>query len=222
VACLLVASASPVTVSARAVPSGFGNVAGGTHWWGLRVEPAVELVVWAAWPHVWCEPADEAWHADNVAIRCAAFDLGTGLVDPADASFTLSTSVPDGAANADASTGTRLICNAAGNCRTAGPISGIRVDRAEPEIRATVDPPAGPYALGAVVQVTFTCTDTASGIGSCPSAAILDTTSPGTYSASFGAGDEAGNFKSVGVRYTVQSAGSAPMMIVPDPRGALI
>jgi hypothetical protein len=222
VACLLVASASPVAAYARPVPGGFGDLLRGHPWTGWRIEPPIELVVWAAWPHVGCEPGDQAWHADNVAIRCAAIDLGAGLVDPTDATFALSTSVPVGAASANASTGMRSICNAAGNCRTAGPISGIRVDRMPPEIRATVDPLAGPYALGDVVQVTFTCTDTASGVGSCPSAAILDTTSPGSYSASFQASDEAGNLASVVVQYTVQSAGPAPMMIVPDPRGELI
>jgi hypothetical protein len=222
VACLVVASSSPVAAYARPVPGGLGDLFRARPWTGWHVEPPIELVIWAAWPHVWCEPADQAWHAGNVAIRCTALDIGTGLVDPADASFTLSTSVPIGEVNANASTGKRLICNAAGNCRTAGPISGIRVDRTPPEIRATVDPPAGPYALGAMVRVTFTCTDTASGIGSCPSAAILDTTSPGSYTASFQASDEAGNLASAVVHYTLQSAGTAPMMIVPDPRGELI
>ncbi|HYO43726.1 MAG TPA: hypothetical protein VES19_11055 [Candidatus Limnocylindrales bacterium] len=221
-ACLLVAPASPVTVSARAVPGGLAEVVGATHRSAWHVEPPIELVIWAAWPHVWCEPADASWHAENVAIRCTALDIGAGLVDPADAELTLSTGVPDGAADANASTGTHLICNAAGNCRNAGPISGIRVDRAGPEIRATVDPPAGPYLPGAMVQVTFTCTDTASGVRSCPSVATLDTTSPGTYAASFAAGDEAGNLSSVSVDYTVQPAGIAPMMIVPDARGRLI
>jgi hypothetical protein len=156
-----------------------------------------------------------------VAIRCTAFDIGTGLVDPADASFTLSTSVPDGVANTNASTGKRLICNVVGNCRTAGPISGIRVDRTPPEIRATLEPPAGPYAAGAMVHVTFTCIDGESGIESCPSAAILDTTRPGSYSASFEASDEAGNVASVVLHYTVQSAGVAPMMTFPNPLGEL-
>jgi hypothetical protein len=187
----------------------------------VHVEPPIELVVWAAWPHVWCEPADQAWHAENVAIRCAAVDLGTGLVDPADASFTLSTSVAVGAADANASTGMRLICNATRNCRTAGPIAGIRVDRTPPEIRATVDQQAGPYPQGAIAQVSFTCMDTASGIESCPSAAILDTTRPGSYSASFEASDEAGNVASVVLHYTVQSAGVAPMMTFPNPLGEL-
>ena len=218
----MVASASPVAASARPVPGGLGDLVGGTHWSGLRVEPPIELVVWAAWPHVWCEPADQAWHAGNVAIRCAAVDLGTGLVDPADASFTLLTSVAVGAADANASTGMRSICNAARNCRTAGPISGIRVDRTPPGIRATVDPLAGTYALGAMVQVVFTCMDTASGIQSCPSAAVLDTTSPGSYTESFEASDEAGNRASVVLHYTVQAAGVAPMMTFPNPLGELI
>lgn len=221
-ACLLVASTSPVAASERPVPGGLSDAVGGAHWSGLRGEPPIELVIWAAWPHVWCETADQAWHAGNVAIRCTALDMGTGLVDPADALFTLSTSVPDGAASTNASTGKRLVCNAAGNCRIAGPISGIWVDRVPPEVRAALDSPAGPYAPGAMVQVTFTCFDNASGIESCPAVATLDTTTPGSHTASFEASDEAGNVASVILNYTVQPAGVAPMMTFPDPRGDLI
>ncbi len=148
-------------------------------------------------------------------------DLGTGLVDPADGAFTLSTNVPAGEADANASTGVRSICNAAGNCRAAGPISGIQIDRVPPLLRVTLDPPAGPYPRGTTVQVGFSCTDTASGIGSCPSATTLDTTSPGLHTATFSAVDEAGNVTSTAVPYTVQAIGIAPMIVTPDPRGEI-
>ena len=221
VACLLVASVSPVAAYARPVPGGLGDLVGVRPWPGWHVEPPIELVVWAAWPHVTCDRADTAWHAANVAIRCAAFDLGVGLANPADASFTLSTSVPNGAADANASTGMRLICNVAGNCRRALPIAGIRIDRMPPEIHATVNPPAGSFAPGATVRVDFICTDTASGIRSCPLTATLDTTSRGLHTASFQAIDEAGNVASVVVHYAVQASGVAPMIAFPDPRGVL-
>ena len=90
-----------------------------------------------------------------------------------------------------------------------------------PEIHATVNPPAGLFAPGATVRVDFICTDTASGIRSCPLTATLDTTSRGLHTASFQAIDEAGNVASVVVHYAVQASGVAPMIAFPDPRGVL-
>ncbi|HUA03906.1 MAG TPA: DPP IV N-terminal domain-containing protein [Solirubrobacteraceae bacterium] len=85
-------------------------------------------------PHIACGTADAAWHADNVAIQCSAEDTGSGLAAPADANFSLSTSVPAGTEDADAQTGSRQICDIAGNCATAGPIGGNRVDRRPPAL----------------------------------------------------------------------------------------
>lgn len=129
VACLLLVSAAAVTASARPVPGGYGDLVGRNPWAGWFIEPPVGWVIWAAWPHVTCEGAHGVWHAGNVSIRCTAFDLGSGLVDPTDASFTLSTDVPAGGVDADASTGTRTIGNAIGNCQVVAPVSGNRVDR---------------------------------------------------------------------------------------------
>ena len=75
-------------------------------------------------PVVTCGSADGAWHADNVSIACTAEDTGSGLADPADAAFSLSTSVPAGTEDGNAATGSRQVCDAAGNCATAGPIGG--------------------------------------------------------------------------------------------------
>ena len=69
------------------------------------------------------------WHADNVALACTASDGGTGLANPADASFSLITSVAAGVENANASTDSRVVCDVAGNCTTAGPIGGNKIDR---------------------------------------------------------------------------------------------
>jgi hypothetical protein len=222
VACLLVASASPVAAYMRPVPGGLGDLVRGDPWSGWHVRPPIEVVVRAAWPQVTCERADTAWHAGNVAIRCDAFDAGAGLANPADASFTLSTGVPAGASDANASTGMRVVCNAVGNCRTAPPVSGIRVDRVPPEIHATVDPLTGPYAQGSIVRVEFTCMDTASGIRSCPPPANLVTTSPGFHTVSFQAIDAAGNASSVVIAYAVRADRGVPMIIFPDPRGELV
>lgn len=90
-------------------------------------------------PVIECEPSDGVWHGANVSIDCTAHDDGSGLADPADAAFSLSTSVPDGAEDGNASTGTRQVCDAAGNCATAGPISGNKVDRKAPTLSLPAD-----------------------------------------------------------------------------------
>lgn len=222
VACLLLASAAPVTAAARPVPGGYGDLVGRNPWAGWFIEPPIQWAIWAAWPHVTCEGADGAWHANNVSIRCTAFDLGSGLVDPADASLSLSTDVPAGAVDADASTGTRPICNAIGNCQIVAPVSGNRVDRRPPEIVASVAPVAGPYAAGAAVQVDFTCTDSGSGIRWCPFGETLDTSVPGFHRAWFHAIDVAGNVASIVIDYTVVAGCSTPMIVFPVPGGAWV
>ena len=66
-------------------------------------------------PDVTCGSADGDWHGDNVAIRCTATDAGSGVAD-ADAEFSLATSVPAGTEDANAQTGSRQVCDLAGNC----------------------------------------------------------------------------------------------------------
>ena len=53
---------------------------------------------------------------------------------PADASFVLTTSVANGVETANASTDSRVVCDVAGNCATAGPIAGNKIDRKAPVI----------------------------------------------------------------------------------------
>jgi WD40-like Beta Propeller Repeat/HYR domain len=90
-------------------------------------------------PHIACGSADGAWHAGNASIACTADDAGSGLVDPADATFSLSTSVADGTEDADAATGSRQVCDKAGNCATAGPIAGNKIDRKAPRLSLPAD-----------------------------------------------------------------------------------
>jgi HYR domain/WD40-like Beta Propeller Repeat len=90
-------------------------------------------------PVIACDAADGVWHRANVSIECRAQDGGSGLADPADAAFSLSTSVLVGAEDDDASTGTRQVCDAAGNCATAGPIAGNRIDRKAPALSLPAD-----------------------------------------------------------------------------------
>ena len=103
--------------------------------------------------------------------------------DEADANFDLVTDVAAGTETANASTNSRTVCDAAGNCATAGPVSGIRVDRKAPEI-AVASPMATTYTQSQTVQATYTCSD-GGGIASCSgtiaSGQNIDTASSGAH-----------------------------------------
>lgn len=83
-------------------------------------------------PDVSCSTADGQWHAADVSIACAATDSGSGLAIPADASFSLTTSVAAGQETADGMTDSRQVCDVDANCATAGPIGGNMVDKKAP------------------------------------------------------------------------------------------
>ncbi|HEV7773131.1 MAG TPA: PxKF domain-containing protein, partial [Conexibacter sp.] len=85
-------------------------------------------------PTVRCDPPSIGWHTAEVSVNCTASDAGSGLADPGDASFSLSTSVGDGHEDAAANTDTHQVCDRADTCATAGPIGPISVDRAAPAI----------------------------------------------------------------------------------------
>ena len=70
------------------------------------------------------QAADGAWHGANVSIDCTAQDDGSGLADPRRRGV-LALDVGGGRHRGrDAATGTRQVCDVAGNCDTAGPIAG--------------------------------------------------------------------------------------------------
>lgn len=85
-------------------------------------------------PTITCGQADSVWHGDNVSIGCVASDATSGLSDPADGSFSLSTDVASGTETSNAATGTRTVFDAAGNSAEAGPVTGNMVDRKAPTI----------------------------------------------------------------------------------------
>ena len=85
-------------------------------------------------PEVSCGSADGAWHDSNVSIGCTASDGGAGLDDPADVTFSLSTSVAAGEEDDDAATGTHTVSDALGHDTTAGPIGGNKIDRKGPAV----------------------------------------------------------------------------------------
>ena len=152
-------------------------------------------------PTVTCGVPDSAWRQTNASVECRASDEGSGLASSADASFTLTTSVPDGAETAAASTGTRSVCDLAGNCATAGPIAGFRIDRKAPQITIAAPGPIT-YALNATVAADFACADGGSGIATCNASAV-DTTSAGRHTFSVRAVDRGGLATERSVEYVV-------------------
>lgn len=83
-------------------------------------------------PEVVCASADGIWHADDVGLPCTGADPESQIPNAGDEAFELSTNVPVGSETADAATGTREVCNGAGLCSTAGPVTGNRVDKKAP------------------------------------------------------------------------------------------
>lgn len=157
-------------------------------------------------PAVTCEQPDGRWHSGDVSLACTASDNGSGLADPGDATFWLSTRAPDGSESIDAYTDSRNICDSAGNCTTAGPIAGNKIDKQPPSI--VVNQPDGrSYLLGQTTPADFACSDTGSGIAACTgtvaSGASLPTSSVGGQSFVVTATDVAGNVARVTVGYTV-------------------
>src|SRR2546422_1336585 len=116
-------------------------------------------------PEVQCAAPDGQWHANDVSLACTATDAGSGLANPADASFALSTRVAANDETNNAVTDSRRVCDVAGNCGMAGPIAGNRVDKKTPSI--SIAAPGGIYLLGEIVAAAYACGDGGSGVASC-------------------------------------------------------
>ena len=117
-------------------------------------------------PQVTCSPPNaSSWYSDNVTVDCTASDTTSELADPADASFTLSTNVLEGKETESASTGSRQVCDQAGNCATAGPYT-FNVDRKAPEVncKQESDPATADGWYGENVTVQCTARDGGSGL----------------------------------------------------------
>lgn len=156
-------------------------------------------------PTISCGAADGSWHADNVVIACTASDAGSGLADPADASFSLTTNVPAGTEDANAATNSRQVCDGTGNCATAGPIGGNKVDRKAPSI--AINAPAGTYILNQPAAATYSCTDGGSGVATCDGTAAnganVATASVGTDTFTVNASDNVANTSNDSISYIV-------------------
>jgi hypothetical protein len=198
------------------LPGDTATISGdGVHTWQFRAVdragtagPATTATAWidATGPTVACGQADGLWHPVDVEVACTASDASSGLADAADAAFTLGTAVSAGVETAYAATGTRTVCDVAGNCTSAGPVAGHRVDRRAPTITVTT-PQQRAYGLGELVAAGYGCRDGGSGVASCagtvPDGAPLDTSTIGEKTFSVTAVDIVGNAGAQSVLYDV-------------------
>ena len=147
-------------------------------------------------PVVTCAEPDGNWHSADVSIPCSAQDEGVGLANPSDANIVLTTNVADGIELFNAITSSRTICDVLGNCRTAGPIGGNKVDKKAPSI-TIVRPATETYLINQILTVSYACEDGGSGVESCSGPVAngnpLDTSSVGVNVFTVTARDNVGN-----------------------------
>jgi outer membrane protein assembly factor BamB len=162
---------------------------------GLTASSSVTLKVDVTAPTVSCGTPPTAWSASNISIACTAADATSGI-SPSDASFSLATSVAAGTETSSAGTPSRTVCDLAGNCSTAGPFTGLKVDKKAPVISLT-SPGATSYTLNQSVAAAYSCTDGGSGVATCAgsvaSGASIDTHAVGSKSFTVSAADAVGN-----------------------------
>ncbi len=122
-------------------------------------------------PFIGCEGPDGGWHSSNVTLLCASSDGGSGLAVAGDSSFNLTTSVPAGSEDGNASTGSHQVCDNVGNCSTGGPITGNQIDRKAPSVGISFPGSSGtassPVVLASPAEtIAFSATDGGSGVAS--------------------------------------------------------
>ena len=158
-------------------------------------------------PTVTCGTADGVWHATDVSIACTAGDGLSGLANPADASFSLSTSVPAETETSNACTNTHAVLDRAGNSTTGGPVCGNMVDKKAPTIAITTPVGGAIYLLNESVPASYACVDGGSGLASCAGNVAngtgIDTTSVGNKTFTVTGTDNVGNVRALTVPYIV-------------------
>lgn len=159
-------------------------------------------------PVISCDTPDSNWHVNNVNFSCQASDAGSGLANSADSIFTLSTNVPSGIETSNASTNSRTVCDVVGNCTSAGPLNGNKIDRKAPVIGITTPGSGVDYLLNQSVSAGYLCSDGGSGISSCLGTVVngsgIDTATVGTKSFTVNTTDNVGNTATQTVVYTVR------------------
>ena len=178
-----------------------------------NVETAKSLTVKIdrAAPAISCASPAATWSPANVTISCTAIDSGgSGLANAADASFSLATTVPEGTETANALTGARNLCDVAGNCSTAGPVSGNKVDKKAPSITITSPQNNAVYVLNQAAAASYDCSDGGSGVATCngpvPSGGNIATAVVGPKTFPVTSADQVGNAASASASYQIRYA----------------
>lgn len=160
-------------------------------------------------PAIHCDEPDGVWHDDNVTLTCTAADTESGLASASDASFTLGTLVVGDTEDGNASTDMRTVCDVVGNCATAGPIAGNKIDRKNPVASIATPVDGAVYPLNSIVNAAYSCVDGGSGVATCtgdvPVGSPIDTASSGPKIFAVTAIDGVGNASTVAVSYTVST-----------------
>ena len=123
-------------------------------------------------PVVTCASADGNWHAANVSLACTAAETGSGLSNAGYASFSLATNLPSDQESGAVSSNNVSVCDLAGNCVPAGPVTDNQIDLKAPTISAAaITADSNEYVSGTWTKqdviITFTCNDGGSGVASC-------------------------------------------------------
>jgi flagellar hook assembly protein FlgD len=105
-------------------------------------------------------PDQDKWWGNNVTVNCTASDV-SGLKNPSQATFSLSTSVAANAETATAQTNSVEVCDTHDHCATAGPYT-FKVDRKAPAVSCAA---ADGAWHGSDALVACTAADDGSGLG---------------------------------------------------------
>jgi hypothetical protein len=112
-------------------------------------------------PSVTCGAAPSGWQGFEVAIHCTATD--SSGVRVGDEDFYLATAVGVGYEDSNASTDDHEVCDLVGNCVTAGPISGLKVDLKAPTLSSCQEADVAWHGAEVTRQCSYT--DGGSGAG---------------------------------------------------------
>ncbi|MEO6201169.1 MAG: PxKF domain-containing protein, partial [Cryobacterium sp.] len=149
------------------------------------------------------DPNGAGWYSGDVTVGWTGVDGLSGIADqPADSLITGEGSNLGASAN---------VADRAGNTAQAT-VSGVKIDRTAPTIdgRRTTEPNAAGWYNGQVT-VDFSCTDSLSGVASCPTSEVLSDNGAGQSVTSAPATDKAGNDSAVRTVGGINIDGAAPV-----------
>ena len=122
-----------------------------------------------------CTPAvaPTSWFSTDQSVTCTGSDTQSGIAGGTSStgSVTLSTSVPAGTANSNASTSSGQLCDNVGNCTPIPAISGFMIDKTAPVVSC---PSAGTNWSTGTVSFTCTVTDSGSGLAAGQTGVVLN------------------------------------------------